>query len=482
MNDLKIFSQTLEANKQERTISGLLLPWNEVGHTSAGSVMASKGTLTIPDINSIFLNLQHQKDSRVGRAVSLEEREDGLHATFRISNTNAGNDLFEEVKDGLRAHLSIEISNPIIKAGKILAGLVSGAASVCTPAFKSAAVYSLTASDCGITTPEKETPMEINSTTPEATEVSAPVQSAPIFAADSTKTDLGKLTFEAFNAGGATAINAALADLVPANDAGKAYIRDQEVGALFTARKTERKLVEAVGVKPLSSLFVTGTKKNRTFAVRDWNGSKAELPTGSFTTSRENWQATPKAVAIDIAMELIEFGGEEVISDLYEQALDSYIEQTESELTATLLAEATVVNTALAPIAAVNRAASVLGGIGARMDFIVASPDVFAELQEINSADAPWWLASQSSMDIRNGSVNVGGVTLTSNNALPNNTVLVGDSRAVDYRESKDFRYRALDVAHGGVDVSFIKFRATKVTDAGAILKFTTVGTIEPVV
>lgn len=478
MTELTIYSETLEANKEERTISGLLLPWNELGHTSAGSVMASKGTLTIPDPSEIFLNLQHQKDSRVGRAIALEEREDGLHATFRVAKTNAGNDLLEEVKEGLRAHLSIEISNPVIQAGKILAGLVSGAASVCTPAFKSAAVYSLTAADCG-TTPEKESIME---TTPEKVEaaevVSTEVQAAPIFAADNKK-ELGAMTFEAYNHGGAAALQAALADLVTTDDAGKAYIKDQEVGELFEARKTERKLVNAVGVKPLNSLFVTGTKKTRTFAVDNWSGNKVEIPTGKFTTSRENWQATRKAVAVDIAMEIIEFGGADVVSDLYEQALDSYVEQTEAELTSFLLAGATQVTTALTPIEAINRAASTLGGIGARMSFIVVSPDVYAELQAINSADAPWWLAAQSSLDIAGGSVNIGGLVLTSNNALPNNTILVGDSRAVDYRESKDFRYQARDIAHGGLDVSFIKLKSQYITDNGAILAFTTVGTIE---
>lgn len=478
MNDLIIYSQTLEANETDRTISGLLLPWEEIGHTSAGSVTASKGTLTIPDASEIFLNLQHQKDSRVGRAVSLEEREDGLHATFRISNTTAGNDLLEEVKDGLRAHLSIEISQPVIKAGRILAGLVSGAASVCTPAFKSAAVYALTASDNGTTTSEKETPMELENTQ-ETVEVSAPapVQAAPIYAADN-KTDLGAATFAAVKSGNAAAtLNAALADLKTTSDVGRVYIQEQEVGELFKARNVERKLVNAVGVKPLTSLYVTGTRKTRTFAVANWAGDKAELPTGTFTTSREEWKASAKAVAVDIAMELIEFGSEEVINELYTQALDSYVEQTEAELTTTLLNEATKITTAFSPVAAINKAAAQLGAIGARMDAIAVSPDVYAALQEINSANAPWWLAQQSSVDLRNGSATVGGVVLTSNQALPAKTVLVFDSRAVDYRESKDFKFRALDIAHGGVDISFIKFRATKVTDTGAVLRFTNVAT-----
>ncbi|WP_431229325.1 hypothetical protein [Paenarthrobacter nicotinovorans] len=472
MNELTIYSQTLEANEEERTISGLLLPWNEIGHTSAGSVTASKGTLTIPDPSEIFLNLQHQKDSRVGRAVSLEEREDGLHATFRIAKTNAGNDLIEEVKEGLRAHLSIEISNPVIKAGKVLAGLVSGAASVCTPAFKSAAVYSLTAAD-NTPSPEKETTMESTSENLEAAETVSVVQAEPIFAASANPADLGALTFAAYNSGNTASINAALADLKTTNDGGKFYIQDQEVGELWTARQTERKLVNAVGVKPLTSLTQTGTKKNRTFAVSNWAGNKVELPTATFSTSREVWTATSKAVAIDIAMELIEFGGEGVISEAYEEAMDSYIVQTEAELLTYLVAQATAVTGVTSAIAAIDKASETLGNIGANMSFIAVAPNVMAALRNVTSSAAPWWLASQGAVNLRDRSIDLGGVTLTSNPALANGTILVGDSRAVDYRESKDFKFRALDLPRGGVDVSFIKFKSQYVTDRGALLKIT---------
>lgn len=472
MNEITIYSQSLEANSAERTISGLLLPWDEIGHTSAGSVTASKGTLTIPNPSEIFLNLQHQKDSRVGRAVSLEEREDGLHATFKISNTTAGNDLLEEIKDGLRGHLSIEIGNPIIKAGRIVAGLVTGAASVCTPAFKNAAVYALTASDHGTTSPEKETPMEEISNTQETIEVSAPVQAAPLYAA-SEKRDLGAMTFEAHNAGGMGSLNAALADLKTTDDAGKAYIADQEVGELWTARQNQRPLINSIGVKPLNSLYVTGTKKQRTFAVANWAGNKVELPTGKFTTSRENWQATRKAVAVDIAAELIEYGGAGVIAELYEEALDSYVVQSEAELLTYMLAQATAVTTVTSAVAAIDKASETLGNIGANLDFIAVSPNVMALLRSVTSANAPWWLANQGSVNLTDRTISLGGVTLVSNSALANGTILVGDKRAVDYRESRDIKFQALDLPRGGVDVSFIKLKAQMVTDTGALIKFT---------
>ena len=54
----------------------------------------------------------------------------------------------------------------------------------------------------------------------------------------------------------------------------------------------------------------------------------------------------------------------------------------------------------------------------------------------------------------------------------PNSVVLL-QRRAVDYREGRDIKFRALDIANGGVDISFIKFRSQKVLDTGAVIKFT---------
>lgn len=473
MTSLQASGELLTASVEDRTLTYRLLPFGEAGSTNVGKIVASKGSVTLPsDPSTLELNEEHQFQKQIGKFVRVEEFDTHIEATVRIVNTSAGNDALVLASEGLRTGISVEIADPVIRDGKLLSGRLTGAGLVVRPAFSNAR---LTASDMGEIISEKETNME---TTPsvEATEVvSAPTQAAPIFAADS-KTELGALTFEAFNRGGAPAINAALADQLTTDDAGKAYIQDQEVGELFEARKTARPFVNAIGVKPLTSLFVTGTKKQRTFAVADWAGNKTELPTGKYTTSRENWQATSKAVAVDIAAELIEFGGESVISELYAQAMDSYIEQTEDELRNFVAAGATVVATPLSAVEAIDRASETLGAIGARMDFILVSPDVMAELRAIKSADAPWWLAQNSSVDLRGRSVNLGGLVFESSADLPDNTILVGDSRAVDYRESKDIKFRALDLPHGGVDISFIKFLAKKITDSGAILKFTAVG------
>lgn len=469
MTSLQASGELLTASVEDRTLTYKLLPFNEPGYTNVGTLTVNKGVLTIPDINTLELNEEHNFQKQIGKFVSVVETDTHIEATVRIVNTSAGDDALVLASEGLRTGISVEIKDQVIRNGRLIKGTLSGAGLVVRPAFNNAR---LTAADCGETL-TKETLMETTPSVEAAEVVSAPVQAAPVIASDG-KTDLGKMTFEAYQSGSVNGVNAALSDLKTTNDAGKAYIADQEVGELWTARQAQRPLVNAIGVKPLNGLVVTGTKKQRTFAVATWAGNKVELPTGVFTTSRESWQATAKAVGVDVAMELVEFGGEGVITELYEEALDSYVIQSESELLTYLIAQATSVSTTTtSAIAVIDKASEVLAGIGANMDFIAVAPGVLASLRSVTSANAPWWLASQGNVDLANRSITLGGVTLVSNPSLAVGTILVGDKRAVDYRESKDFKFRALDLPRGGVDISFIKFKAQKVTDAGALLKFT---------
>lgn len=454
----------LTASEDDRSLTYRLLPFGEPGRTNVGTITVQAGAVTVPeDVSGLAVNLEHEFKKPVGRFTSVTETEDGLEATIRVARTRDGDDALTLAAEGLCTGISVEIDSPVIKAGRLIAGTLTGAGLVVRPAFENAL---LTASDMGEEdTNEKDSIMENENTT-------VVEQAAPLHAGE-TRVDLGKVTFEAASSG--ASVQAALADLVPADDPGKVYIKDQEVGELFEARKSERKFVEAVGVKPLTSRTVAGKRKHRTFKVADWAGSKAELPTGKFTTSQETWEASAKAVAVDIAMELIEFGDESVISDLYEQAVDSYVEQTETELVDYVAAEATPLTATGGIVDTVNAAAAQLGAIGARMDIVVCAPDVYADLMGMKVNDAPWWLSGSSSMNIGGQSANVGGITITTSQELEAGQVLVADKRAIDYRESKDFRYRALDVAHGGVDVSLIKFKAAKVTDPGSVLLFSAV-------
>lgn len=137
----------LASDISNRILSYLLLPFGEPGNTSAGLVTASAGTLTLPkDPATLVANDEHDYKKPLGRFTSLEETAEGIKASVKVAPTRAGDDLLAEAAEGLKTGISVEISSPVIRAGKLLAGVLDGAGFCVRPAFPSA---QLTASDVG---------------------------------------------------------------------------------------------------------------------------------------------------------------------------------------------------------------------------------------------------------------------------------------------------------------------------------------------
>jgi len=165
----------LTANLEDRTIRGLALPYGETGRTNLGRVIASAGSVTIPDdVGSITLNLEHSRTAPVGRATAVEETPEGLVATFRVARTRAGDYLLAEVEEGLRAGLSVELDSPVIRAGRLLSGALSAVAAVVQPAFPSALLTAADAGDVEDDEDDEDTPETESETTVSDAETAVP--------------------------------------------------------------------------------------------------------------------------------------------------------------------------------------------------------------------------------------------------------------------------------------------------------------------
>lgn len=464
-----------EANPEERTVYGLMLPYGEEGHGSDGAgnpvtSVASAGSVSIPeDLSSVLLNRDHTTHKVVGKLIAVDEKPEGLYGKFRIAKTTSGNDLLVEIAEGLRAGLSVEISNVVQKGTAIVSANLTGVGAVIKPAFASAKVHEIHAAESGL--PIKESTME---NTSELVTEATFEQAAPLLSTEAPSASFGAVALTALKNGGATELQFALDSFKTTNDGGKAYLKDQEV-ELWEAHKSERPLVNAVTNKGLTSLVLTGTRKTRTVAVADWAGNLVELPTGTFTTSREYFNAKAKAVAVELAMEVLEFGSEDIVNEIYAQAVDSYITQTETELITKIGAQSTAVSATMGAIKAIDYASQALVAMGASLSTIVVSADVYSSLLALKGVDAPWWLANQGSIDLAGSSASVGGINFKVAAGLAPKTVLVFDKRAIQFYESAEFRQRAVNVANGGVTVNLIKFNATYVSDPQAVLRFTNV-------
>ena len=170
------FSGVVQAvdSGERRIIAGKIAPYDgEVGYTSAGKVVFSKGSITAANPDKIKLLMSHDNSQPVGRMISIQSAEDGLYASFKISASTRGNDAIllaqEQLMDGLSVGVEVTASEP--KKGYLLvtAATLREVSLVEAAAFPSAAVQSIAAS-------ESETVEENQPTQPES---EAAVTTAP---------------------------------------------------------------------------------------------------------------------------------------------------------------------------------------------------------------------------------------------------------------------------------------------------------------
>lgn len=151
-----IFGGEIEAaNVEEGLISGRLVPFGEIGtpHNAlnARAVVFDPGSLNIPDPTKIRLNTEHDRAKVIGKGVEASVKEDGLWMSFKMSRSTAGRDAIIQASEGLRTGLSVEGNvKDAVRKGDVLhitAFDVTGAAQVVRPAFGSAEIVDIAASE-----------------------------------------------------------------------------------------------------------------------------------------------------------------------------------------------------------------------------------------------------------------------------------------------------------------------------------------------
>jgi phage head maturation protease len=164
---LEIPIQITAADSIKRTIAGRIVSFNETASASTGKVMFTDGSLTPTPVK---LNLEHDSTRPIGKSLLMDFSSDNsaIDGVFKIANTNAGSDALVEAQDGLRDGFSVEVmANEFTydKAGTMIvsSGEIVGVALVTNPAFKSARVSDVAATEAEPETsdePSEETPTE----------------------------------------------------------------------------------------------------------------------------------------------------------------------------------------------------------------------------------------------------------------------------------------------------------------------------------
>ncbi len=207
---LLTFSQEIQAADTERRIvSGLVAPYGEIGHTSAGPVMFERGSITYGEATKIKLLMQHQQDKPVGRAISFSDSTEGVYGSFKLSSSTRGQDALvlaqENLVSGLSVGVDVTASKPMGDYLLVTAAVLKEVSLVESAAFSSASVTDIAAARAELiaATSTKEKVTTINTTiveteteteseeavttapenTPEETPVDAPAEAETVQAA-----------------------------------------------------------------------------------------------------------------------------------------------------------------------------------------------------------------------------------------------------------------------------------------------------------
>jgi len=193
------FSSHIEAaDTERRIIAGKIVPFEEVGNTSVGKVVFAKGSIEIGDPGKVKMLMQHRPEKPIGRMQSsYKEAEDGIHASFKISNSMQGQDALilasEQLIDGLS--VGVDVNKSIQKKDYlyVTSATLREVSLVESPAFSAAQVTKVAASESEAETPietkESEAPVEDLATAPQeakaeaatpTVEAARPVITAPL--------------------------------------------------------------------------------------------------------------------------------------------------------------------------------------------------------------------------------------------------------------------------------------------------------------
>ena len=174
MNNFITFStDIIAANSSKRELTGVIVPFGQVGHTNMGDVVFSAGSLKIGE--GIKLFTEHDMTRPIGKLSRYEEDDKGIVGTFKIARTNAGDDALAEAQEGLRTGFSVGamIDDYVTKGEQVIVNeaTLREVSHVTFPAFGEHAQITEVAASADISQPtESEETIVSNEVTPEVVE------------------------------------------------------------------------------------------------------------------------------------------------------------------------------------------------------------------------------------------------------------------------------------------------------------------------
>lgn len=275
------------------------------------------------------------------------------------------------------------------------------------------------------------------------------------------------------------ALVAALNDVVPADDAGQAFIgRETWLGQLWTAAVTGRPYIDGLGTtKPLTGLKAKGWRWVTKPAVADYAGNKAAIPSNAVSTEPAETNAHRVAGGWDVDRAYVDLGDADMVQALFEAATEDYRAKSNTWTGAQLRAAAagTIVGAPTDVVGLLVALGASAAGIGARISGLAIAADLFSPFAALTVNEVPWWFGQASAtLDPQTQSARVPGFSFFVDPALTSGQWTAWDDRAATYFEvgapsGTPIKVQAVNIPNGGVDLGVFGYNALLVNDDRAI-------------
>lgn len=384
-----VASMAPAAEQTKRTVTGLVVPWNTPGRTSAGPVSVAEGAVKLPaDLGRVKLLRDHSDTanfSPVGYATAAEVTDEGLKMSFRIAEGDDGDAALADVKNRVRDALSVELVDTKVSNGTLKSGNLTAVALVPIPAFAEARVEMLTAS---ATDPveDDEDDDELDQAAEDDDETADPADDGELVIEtdeqlETTDTDTETdpvdddeddetekenntmpknklaaarvpsglkvnqkpaLTFSQavetianMRTGTASPeLTAALADIT--RSANPAVSAPQWLGELWEGSEYQREIIPTMTIKPLTKLKAVGWRWTQKPEIEDYAGDKAEIPTNEVATEPVETTANRMAVGHDIDRAYFDFNETEFLEGFFRARTIDYAMKSDAKAAAFL--------------------------------------------------------------------------------------------------------------------------------------------------
>lgn len=472
-----------------RTITGLVLPWEQFGRTSNGALKFSEGAIRVPrDITRVKLLAGHSPSGiPVGHATSWESKPEGLHMTFQFGSSDDATRALQAASDRVIDAFSIEAYGIEAEGTTVKNSILSAVALVPMPAFANARVATVTASapspsddgdeeddqttetdndtaETETTTPpappsdddddtdndQKEDDDMHNQLTPGTLPGTAPSTPAETHASFSQVVDY--LTAAA--SGDTTAeLHAELTDITDAGMTNRAA--PQWLGELWNGVTYERRIIPLLTQAPLTSRKAIGYRWTKKPGVDKYTGNKTDIPSKPAAVEPVERDAQRWAGGNDLDRVFWDFNESEFLAAYWRAMAESYAYETDREAGSFLVKNAKAVDgTADNLIHAVARGSIAISqDLRSPASFVLLNPNDYESILQLTALDAPKYLDIIPATDPKNW---------VTSEFVPAGSVILGAKPAVTHYElaGSPLRVEAEHIAKGGRDAALFGYTA----------------------